>query len=1140
MKGVDAEDRTAARVLEVRVAGPMELRLGDRVAGERELGGRRPRLLLAALALQPGAALGRDALAEVLWGEDLPATWTTALRVAASKARAALAVVLDPDGGSAEGGLLVATRAGYALELPAGVVLDVDLVTVRRLLADAEAALAEGDALAAAEAVARARPTLERPLLGDEGGPWVERQRDAQREDLVRAVEVQAEARLALRDPVRAAAAAADALELAPYRESAHRLLITAHRRAGNEGEALRAYERCRRRLAEDLGTVPSPETQELYQRLLGEEPDAPGPSLPLPGRLRLVGRERPLATLERLLTTAIAGQGAVALVTGEPGIGKTRVARELADRAAAVGMRVLWGTCREPEWAPPLGALVDLLPGLVGVAPAELTDRLAARLGDAPGAPPPEDDRLRLREDLRRALLAAALVDPLLVVVDDLQWADDGTLAALRHLGPSLPNAPVLVVATVRDEALEPEQAPALAIAALSRDPGVARVPLAPLGAAEVEELVTSVHPSAGGWAGTIHADTGGNPFFVESVLLHLVESGDDPGGALATPAAVRDVVAQRLRTLGDHAQALLRTASLVEGCFPLAPVGAAADLDEPATLAAVEEGLRARLVEPADEPDTYEFCHAIARQAIAATLPPSRRVRVHRRLAEEIEAACAGSPGPAESGELAGQYHRSASLPGSAGGVEHALRAAEHAEATGSSDRAAAFLGMALDLLPPGDGRRAELTARRGLALAVGPRHAEGARIVLDAADALVAAGDRRAAARLLADAAWSAEVAGHTEDAFSLASSGLELTAGGPEDDVWARLYLLDLRRQEADDPRGLGLPIMTPERRRAAVLLHADPRRRDEVAWAVWDRRRDVLERGQDDVWALTMWAGRFGQALPMWQRLATAAEARGQLAEAVSAWSGAAACAAALGHLADAERWTDRARELARRIELRGAFALHLLSARDVLVHARASGTDDLLEWVSDLTVYRTDRAQRWAEAAVFAGLSRLLAIEGRLDDSRAMLDGVLEVLPQAPATVVGTCRLVGDVVAAAWLNQDTRHLPALADAVRRVLVETDFRSAMTDPRHAQARLLGLGGEVEGARRWFADARAVAQEDGLRPLQVVIDHDEALLLLRNGRPQEAVPLLDAATRRATQLGMVGWVRRSERLALGSVG
>jgi hypothetical protein len=700
------------------------------------------------------------------------------------------------------------------------------------------------------------------------------------------------------------------------------------------------------------------------------------------------------------------------------------------------------------------------------------------------------------------------------------------------------VPAAPVLVVLTARTEEIAAEAPAGLALAALTRDPGVARLALAPLDLDEVADLVRSVHPGALARSPDLHAETGGNPFFVEAVLLHLLETGAEPSEG--PPPAVRDVVSERVRRLGPDAQALLRTASLVEGAFSLGAVAAAAELDERVALSAIEAAMAARIVEPAERPDAYEFAHAIARQAIADELSPSRRVRLHRRVAEAIESACGGEPSPVESGEMAGQYHRSASLPGAERGVEHAVRAADHAEAAGGADRAAAFLGIALDLLPHGDERTTRLVARRGLALVAGARHAEGAALLVRAADELAAGGDRRGAAELMADASWTAELAGHTEEAFSLASTGLELVTGGPEDDVWARLYLLDLRRQEADDPRGLGIPIMTPERRRAARLMHADPRWRKDMAWAVWDHRDEILASDTDDVWALTMWAGRYGAALPLWQRAATAAEARGQLAEAVSSWAGAASCAVALGHLADADRWTDRARDLARRIELRGAFALHLVGARDQLVHARADGFDDLMEWLSELTVYRTDRAQRWAEAATYAAMGRIFAGEGRVDDARAMVDGVVEVLPEAPAAVVGTNRMVGDAVAACWLTVDTRHLDVLADAVQRLVVEPDFRCPMIEPRHVHARLLALAGDVDGARRRFAAARAVAVEDGLRPLRVILDHDEALLLLRQGRAEEAAPYLDAASRRATQLGMVGWVRRAERLALGIVG
>jgi hypothetical protein len=632
----------------------------------------------------------------------------------------------------------------------------------------------------------------------------------------------------------------------------------------------------------------------------------------------------------------------------------------------------------------------------------------------------------------------------------------------------------------------------------------------------------------------------TAGNPFYVEAVLLHALELGVDRLDGTA-PSAVRDVVARRLERLARPTQALLRVAALFQGAFRVDAAATAAGLAESEALDAIDEALAARLVAATERPDVYDFAHAISRAAIVETTTPSRRVRLHRRIAETLETlAPAAGPGTLDDGEIAGQYHRSASLRGAERGIEPALRAATHAEATGAADRAATYLGIALDLMAPNDDRRPRITARRGLALLAASRYEEGAAIVTAAADAMAAAGDRRAAAALLADGVWAGDLAGGTQVAYALAAAGLPLVAGDPEDDVWARLYLLDLRRQEASDPRGLGIPIATPERRRAARLLHADRRFRGDMAWGVWDHRDEVLASGVDDVWALTMWAGRYAEALPAWQRAATAAEGRGNVAEAVNAWAGAAGCAVALGRLDDADGMTERARDLARRIDLRGAYALHLVGARDLFVQARATNYDELFDWIAELTVERTDPAQRWAEATTYAALARGLAIDDRADDARAMLDGVIDVLPHAPTFVVGAGRTVSDAVSAAWLIEDDRHLPVLAAATERVLLASDFRCPMSEPRLTWARVLALGGDVDGARRSFADARIVAAEDGTRPLAAIIDHDEALLLLRHGTEPgvgaEAGRLLASCAAVAADVGMVGWIRRAERLAL----
>jgi DNA-binding SARP family transcriptional activator len=1128
----------------VHLTGPFLARRDATELTHAELDGRQARLAFALVVHAGVQPVSRDRLADVLWPDGPPATWAPALRTIMSKVRLALSRLL-PEAGD----VLVHTGDGYRLQLPDGVELVVDVELALAGVDAATAAVAAADAAEGARLATQARVVLSRQFLPGEEGPWVEEVRRELHDARVRALEVLARARIDLDQPALAAAAASEAVRLEPYRESAYRLLIASQASGGNRAEALRTYERCRRLLAEELGVDPAPETEALYLTLLGDEPE-PRARVVAPGEWRMVGRDQQLAALEHLLGKAAAGSGSVVLITGEPGIGKTRLARELAARAPRHGAAVLWGTCREPEWSAPYGPLVDLLPDLANLVPAEMVDRLGRLLAGG-GEAVAETEVFAVREDLRRAVLVAAAGAPVVLVIDDLQWADDGTLAALRHLTPSVPRARFLVLLARRDGDAASRPGVAAAVSALSREPGVTRIGLAPLDAGSVSDLVESTVQDAPDWLGpSIATETGGNPFFVQATLAHLIETaaieraraGDiDPSDLLTdVPDVLRDIVGRRLESVTPPCRELLRSASMFEGPFLLADAAVAAGLAETAALDALDEALAARVLvdfERGDATDAYQFGHAIVRHTIAGGLSASRRARLHRRVAEAIDARTAGAPSVSEARELAGQYRASASLPGAIRGVEHAVRAAEHAASTGAFDTAASLFAIALELLPSDAPTRVELSSRHALSLLRSTRYDEGAALALDAADALIARTGARAAAALLAEAAWAAEMAGGSTTAFALAAAGMPLVAAGPRDDVWARLTILDLRRREADEPSPVGMPLDPPERREAARILHADDRFRADLAWAVWEDRAEILERGFDDMHALTFWAGRYREALSSWQRAAAAAEARGLVSEAVNDWSGAARCAVALGHFADAGSMIERAEDLARRIDLRGSFVLQLLAAHDDLVHARDDGYDEL--WASSrrLTSERLDRAQRWAEATWFASGARAFALEGRADDARTFLDAVMAVLPSVPRWIVSSNRVVSDAVAAMWVLGDARHLVIAEDAVRTKLLGPDFRCPMHDPRLAMARCAALGGRVDEAREWLGAARAVCDEDGLGPLRAIVDHDEAVLLTRDGDRAGARERAAEAADRAAALGMGGWLRRAEGLAAG---
>ena len=236
---------------------------------EHQLSGRHPRLLLALLATERSRSVPRDELAEALWAEAVPESWQASLRVSLSKLRAFLvAAGLEP------ASLMSSGAGGYQLELGSSVEIDVE--RARSKLEVAERSLAAGDLVVACETSAAARVVLAAPLVPGADGPWIEDRRRAARRLLVRALEVEAEARAASGESSLAVAAAQEAVALEPFEESAHRALMRAHAAGGNKAEALRSYERCRQLLSAELGIDPSPATEAVYLRVVKDEPVQP------------------------------------------------------------------------------------------------------------------------------------------------------------------------------------------------------------------------------------------------------------------------------------------------------------------------------------------------------------------------------------------------------------------------------------------------------------------------------------------------------------------------------------------------------------------------------------------------------------------------------------------------------------------------------------------------------------------------------------------------------------------------------------------------------------------------------------------------------------------------------------------------
>ena len=415
-------------------------------------------------------------------------------------------------------------------------------------------------------------------------------------------------------------------------------------------------------------------------------------------------------AELARLVTAwqEVRGDGSrrLLLLAGEPGIGKTRLALRFARAALDDGAAVLLGRCSEDPLAPyePFAEVVRQI-GLAAAQGLTRVDELRRVLGEAHGDP--DDDagaRHRLFSAVDDMLGAVAERRPLVLVLDDLQWADRPTLLLLGFVLRSSRRAPMLVIGTYRDTEIGRRTPLATGLAELRRDGGAERIGVHGLAPAEVGELAVR-------WVGSeaatrvayaVHERTGGNAFFVEETLRGL--AGDEP----EVPESVRHAVGARLARLTESADELLGVAAVIGAVIDARLLAEVAGVDDVEPL--LEELLDAHLLRPGDG-RAVEFTHALVREAVVAELSPLRRARLHRTTAEAL-AARAEAP---HLEEIAHHF----SEAGDARAADYLLRAGEHALAMLAYEEAAELFGRALEVA---DDPAPLLLARGGALLRAG----------------------------------------------------------------------------------------------------------------------------------------------------------------------------------------------------------------------------------------------------------------------------------------------------------------------------------------------------------------------------------------------------------------------------------
>jgi class 3 adenylate cyclase len=466
------------------------------------------------------------------------------------------------------------------------------------------------------------------------------------------------------------------------------------------------------------------------------------------------IGRERETKELRAGLEAALSGRLRLMTLAGEMGIGKTRMAAELATYASLRGAQVVWGRCYEGEGAPAYWPWVQIIRSYVhdrdphaissemgsGAADiAQVVSEVRDRLPGLPAPPTmePEQARFRLFDSIATFLRNAARARPLVMILDDLHWADKSSLLLLRFLASELRESRALVLGTYRDTELERGHPLADVLAGLRREPSYKRVLLRGLSAEETKSLLEAVaeHQLGPGelmMVEALHAETEGNPFFVEEIVRHLVETGRlyrNEGrwvtGAhgiedLGIPEGVQETIVRRLALLSEQCNDVLATASVIGREFRVDVLERVTELSGDALLETLDEAVAAHVI--ADAPGSigrYRFSHGLTREALYEQLTTTRRVRLHARIATTLEALYADSV-EAHLAELACHYNEAVLVGGADKAVDYATRAAQRASSMLAFEEAVAHYeraSQALQLKEPVDlARHCELLLAKG----------------------------------------------------------------------------------------------------------------------------------------------------------------------------------------------------------------------------------------------------------------------------------------------------------------------------------------------------------------------------------------------------------------------------------------
>jgi DNA-binding SARP family transcriptional activator len=968
---------------------------------------RKSQALLAYLALTPGQAHPRDKLAALLWGG-----------IREGSARASLRQALFAIRKAAGDGVLRAEGATVTLA-PEAAEVDADV-------------LARAVATGSPESLARAADLYKGDLLAGlvvDEAPWEEwvlgereRLRELALEGLAKLLAHQRRSGAT----EAATQSALRLLALDPLQEPVHRVLMRLYAELGRRGAALRQYQQCVAMLRRDLGTEPEPETQHLYQEIL-RRPSAHHVAPAAVDRLEhsnavdgaLVGRDAELSTLRAALADAVSGAARMVALVGDAGIGKSRLATAISAEARVKGARVILGRCYDDERMLPFAPWIDglrragiaresdELRALAPVWRAELT-RLLPELV-APDLPASGDDPMRLFEAVTRLVEARATGTPLVIVLEDVHWADEISLHLLAYLRRRVHRVRLLILVTARAEEIADTPLLRRTLEDLEHRRRLVPLVLGPLGR---DATVALVHALARTGRDTATLDrlgddvwsaSEGNPFMVVETVRAIEQRarGATPR-PLTLPERVRHVIADRLDRLRPHARDVTAVAAVIGRDFDFAVLQRASGLAETDAATAVEELVRRRILHGVGE--RFEFTHDRIREVAHDSMLSPRRRLLHRQVAEAIEAlvpdravsALALARHYFEAGvwDAAVTYFRRAgSYAMSQSGyheavrcLEHALQALRHLAADRDTTEAAVDIRLDLRtaLYPLGE-------LERTLAYL---REAEPLAEALD---------DDRRRGRIAAYVCVALRRLGDFDGAIAAGERALSLASA--IDDVSLRvattLYL------------GQALWFTGSGRRAVEVL------RENVNALTAEQLRLRHGAPGYPGVFSLTDMAsvlaelGDFAEAKRLGERGLALAEELAQPFTSIAAYLAVADVSIAAGEFAIAIERLDLARALCER----GDFPVQRVSIQARFGHAclfveRAAEGLALLEEA----VKHVDRVDGFWRPRVLGWLAESYLLHARVDEASRVAERAMAIVPRnAPAVRAWTLRLAAEV-----------------------------------------------------------------------------------------------------------------------------